>query len=382
MFMNHWFTSSYHREPQYIGRATDSIDEQFLKQHPPLEFSRPPRSIQKHLSYWKASELRNWLLYFSLPLLVNHLPPLYWHHCALLVCTVHVLLKDKLHNAEVDAAEQMLWDFYTLLPGLYGEKCCTANAHLLSHLAKYVRLWGPLWTHSSFGYENKNGHIKHFIHNKSDVVKQLLFNLDVNLTLQQLYPNLEKHESDQVLEFLSPCAHVSRQHNMYYIANHMYAVGKLQSASLTTEQAFALGTGVGTKVELFTRLYAQGVLYHSTSYHRSEGKRNSTMCKFATSGGEHSFGQIHAFIAHPFQCALVWECTFCPITLMEQAGPPSRDTLQVHKDVDILNSFIKPFLGYTQLRAVPLQRLLGKAVFLSGTDCNYIAPQPNSWEHH
>ena len=34
-------------------------------------------------------------------------------------------------------AEQMLVDFCVLLPDLYGESSCTANAHLLL-LAKYV----------------------------------------------------------------------------------------------------------------------------------------------------------------------------------------------------------------------------------------------------
>jgi len=91
--------------------------------------------------------------------------------------------------AEIDAAEQMLADFYSLLPELYGECSCTANAHL-SHLAKYVRLLGPLWTNSSFGYDSKNGHIKQFIH-KSDV-RQLLFNIDVSITLQHIYPILRE----------------------------------------------------------------------------------------------------------------------------------------------------------------------------------------------
>ena len=180
MLMKYWFNSSHHREPQYIGRKTKAIDAQLMKQRPPSEFSRPPRSIEKLLRYWKASELRNWLLYYSLPLLLSHLPPVFWHHYALLVCALHILLLSELSElseVEVNAAECMLGDFYNLLPELYGEQsCCTANVHLLSHLTS---LWGPLWTHSSFGYKNKNGNIKQFIHNRSDVVTQLLFNIDV-----------------------------------------------------------------------------------------------------------------------------------------------------------------------------------------------------------
>ena len=131
------------------------IDSELLKQKPPHEFSRPPRSISKHLSYWKVSELRTWLLYYSLPLLIDYLLSLFWHHYALLVCAMHILLGDRVSQVEVDAAEQMLIDFCLLLPDLYGESSCTANAHSLLHLAKYVRLWGPLWTHSLFGFENK-----------------------------------------------------------------------------------------------------------------------------------------------------------------------------------------------------------------------------------
>ena len=91
LFMKYWFTSSYHGEPFYLGRNLSEIDTKFLKQRPPSEFSRAPRSINKHLSYWKASELRNWMLFYSLPLLLDHLPSLYFHHYALFVCAMHIL---------------------------------------------------------------------------------------------------------------------------------------------------------------------------------------------------------------------------------------------------------------------------------------------------
>ena len=155
-----WFDSKFHNQPYYLVRHTRTIDAWLLKQQPPNEFSRPPRSISKHLKYWKASEMRYWLLYYSLPLLIDFLPPLYWHHYALLVCAIHILLSSSISWSQVDAAELMLKDLYDLLPELYGESSCTANSHLLSHLTKYVRLWGPLWTHSAFGFENKNGHLK------------------------------------------------------------------------------------------------------------------------------------------------------------------------------------------------------------------------------
>ena len=126
--MGAWFDSRHHGHPFYIGRLVGQIDNSLTKQRPPREMNRPPRSIKKHSKYWKASELHNWLLYYSLPLLLNTLPSLYWHHYALLVCAMHILLSDTITLPQVDAAEQMLTDFCALLPELYGNASCTANA--------------------------------------------------------------------------------------------------------------------------------------------------------------------------------------------------------------------------------------------------------------
>ena len=61
-------------------------------------------------------------------------------------------------------------NFTTLLPELYGERSCTANAYLLIHLPKYIRLWGPLWTHSAFGFESCNGHLKYLFHSQANIL--------------------------------------------------------------------------------------------------------------------------------------------------------------------------------------------------------------------
>ena len=191
MLTNTWFSSSHHRESYYLGRQLEAIEVQLLKQRPPLEFSRPPRSIQKHLKYWKTSELRSWVLYYSLPILRHSLPREYWHHYALLVCALHIFLGEELSQQDIDAAEQMLRDFCTLLPismdNVAVQQMLTCY-FILESMSESGGRCGPI---QCFGYESKNGQIKRFIHNKFDVVKQLLFNVDVNVTLQQLMPILE-----------------------------------------------------------------------------------------------------------------------------------------------------------------------------------------------
>ena len=139
----------------YIGRF---IDKNLLKQCPPHEFSRIPCSTETHRKYWKASELRNWLLYYSPPLLLTVLPPLYVHHFSLLVCATHILLQSNLSTLQIQAADDMLAVFYELLPELCGVTC-PLNSHLMIQLADYVKLWGLLWTHSAFGFESMDIYI-------------------------------------------------------------------------------------------------------------------------------------------------------------------------------------------------------------------------------
>ena len=104
----------------------------------------------------------------------------------LLVSAMHILLQIKFNDVQILAAEEMLNLFYELLPHLYGMKSCTLNAHTLIHFTKYVKWWGPLWTHSLFGLETMNGHITSVLHAEYRVSEQLSFSVDVCNTLGSL----------------------------------------------------------------------------------------------------------------------------------------------------------------------------------------------------
>ncbi len=91
MLLRMWIESKFHAAPFYIGpRRLAEVDNELLKQTPPSEFSRAPRSINKHFKYWKASELKSWLLFYSLPLLLNVLPD-NKHSSELLCCEEYAL---------------------------------------------------------------------------------------------------------------------------------------------------------------------------------------------------------------------------------------------------------------------------------------------------
>ena len=47
------------------------------------------------------------------------------------------------------------------------------NVHLLSHLSLFAHLYGPLWTHLAFPFEDAIGHTVERSHGKRDIVKQV-----------------------------------------------------------------------------------------------------------------------------------------------------------------------------------------------------------------
>ena len=60
-----WFGTENASKPFNISEHVVKVDQR----HPPLEIARTPRSIEHHRKYWKALELRNFLLCYSIPVL-------------------------------------------------------------------------------------------------------------------------------------------------------------------------------------------------------------------------------------------------------------------------------------------------------------------------
>ena len=54
-----------------------------------------------------------------------------------------------------------------------GTHNCTINVHLLRHIVRYVRLYGPLWTHSCFWFEELNGKLLKMFHGTQHVALQV-----------------------------------------------------------------------------------------------------------------------------------------------------------------------------------------------------------------
>nr|XP_054593618.1 uncharacterized protein LOC129160660 isoform X1 [Nothobranchius furzeri]XP_054593619.1 uncharacterized protein LOC129160660 isoform X1 [Nothobranchius furzeri]XP_054593620.1 uncharacterized protein LOC129160660 isoform X1 [Nothobranchius furzeri] len=143
-------------QPYCIGspNTTRVLANRIKEVKPPHLITRLPRPIAE---FWKASEWRAWLLLNSLPVLSGVLQSRYGKRLSLLVFAVFLLLKDNVTFEEINNADEMLLELVARFQLLYGEASMTFNVHLLTHPSKCVELWGPLWAHSAFVFENADG---------------------------------------------------------------------------------------------------------------------------------------------------------------------------------------------------------------------------------
>ncbi|XP_015778887.1 PREDICTED: uncharacterized protein LOC107356773 [Acropora digitifera] len=103
--MNLWFASENSNKPFSISELVSKADKRLLQIHPPLEIGRIPRSIEHHRKYWKASELRSFLLYYGIPVLFGMLAPNYFQHFAILSQASFILLQDSISEQELQQCE-------------------------------------------------------------------------------------------------------------------------------------------------------------------------------------------------------------------------------------------------------------------------------------
>ena len=142
----------------YIGAKKAAMSRKLLSIKPPDIVGRLPRSLED-LKHWKATELKNWLLHYSIAVLHKILNPLYIFHWSLLVGAIGILCSDSISNEDLRHADSMLQDFVLLMGVLYGPTKCTMNIHMLQHFAYYVSRRGPLWAYSCFAFESMNAFI-------------------------------------------------------------------------------------------------------------------------------------------------------------------------------------------------------------------------------
>ena len=146
------------------------------------------------LNHCVGAQLREWLLYYSLPVLKGVLPGNVLDHFSYLVAGAHIVLSNAICEADLDLAELCFKEFYSRCTSIYGmqlihgeydisintqpytgSSAATIKVHLLRHIVSCVRDWGPLWAYFCFHFEAQNHLLKKLFHGSRNTSKEVGF---------------------------------------------------------------------------------------------------------------------------------------------------------------------------------------------------------------
>ena len=377
-----------------VGRCirTDGTINQAMPQEAHwevTEINRCPRSVESY-TIWKASEFRSWMLFYSLPVLCHFLPPEYIHHLTLLVCAMHILLSDCIERSNLDDTEKMISIFYNISPLLYDNFICTYNMHSLIHIVQFVRLWGPPWVCSMFGFENMNGLLGHTYHGTRKILDQATFNIRLQKLLPRLLNELSSSEESAFAKaYIKKLLHPERE-NMLLVGEHIYAIGRISEKKYQMRRKWPAISAADIQlsrsyISAAGRFMINGVIFYS-DFHTTEGKKNDKTCMYKNHEGNIDFGVIKCFCiptqAPPFCIVVTYRKASCtPITGIH----PSQ-----HIRFNVARYLKQYAIGVTKLSlsstivAVPISSVMKKCVLIpqKGQPVDYIVPLPNNFEEH
>ncbi|KAH8032898.1 hypothetical protein HPB51_003474 [Rhipicephalus microplus] len=193
-FLELWFNSD---SACSISRHQHIVDRRLMSIKPPMDVKRLPRPT-KERKWWKAKELESWLLCYSVPVLHGILEKPYMQHWACLVEALHIMLQRAISPTELTIAEGLLLEFHVRAELLFGKSVMTFNMHQLTHIAKSVRHWGPLWAHSAFPFEAGNGSLKKAVKAANGIPHQVcrvlqMESMVVELQRQAISPSVAEY---------------------------------------------------------------------------------------------------------------------------------------------------------------------------------------------
>ena len=295
-----WFDSSFSGKPYSISSLSESLDERLKHVTPTLDINRLPRSVTEHMKYWKANELRSFLLYYGIPTLYGLLPDVYFNHYVLFVHAIYLLLKDEIKLSDLSEADNLLNRFCSLFADLYEERFMTTNIHQLLHLSDNVRDLGPLYTHSCFSFEDKNGFIFKQIHGTQFIDSQIMHAVTLTQKIPELRQTCILPESEEEKLFCR-LSYPQKPKRGLQILSGIFILGTPFRKILDDDEFRALELFLGyapasVEVTAFNRLELNSSYIYGTSYKRMS-RRNCATVKYIINGSV-CFGQVRFFVQY------------------------------------------------------------------------------------
>lgn len=282
MLLNLWFNVKHATSDFSISKFVAIVDDRLENLKMPHFILRQPRSITEHLKFWKATELRAWFFYYSIPCISDLLRPSYLYHYCALVEGLYLLCQSSISPDDIAKSEKLLKYFVFMLPSLYGERFMTLNAHSLLHLPQTVKELGPLWCNSCFAFEGANGELLKLFHGTQAIDLQIANAVHIYQLLPTLVNSIKK--SSIAYNFVNSLSRFSLEEPDGCADGEHVFLGKKYQQNIPLSVEVKLAQACGCRIEdlsisFYKRAKLNGVVFHSLAYTRVV-KRNSYSVKF------------------------------------------------------------------------------------------------------
>ena len=97
-----WLATKKSAMPFSICDQVSKADKRLLQIHPPQEIGK------NHRKYWKASELRAFLLYYGIPVLFGILDAIYFQHFTIISQAAFTLLQDSISELQLQNCKRLM----------------------------------------------------------------------------------------------------------------------------------------------------------------------------------------------------------------------------------------------------------------------------------
>ena len=300
-FVNLWFDSTSHDKLYSMRKKVAEIDKIIVSIKPPSEIKRLPRSLAVR-RYWKASEWRSFLLFYSVVALSGIMPLQFYNHWLLLVFAVYHMLTKPVRRADLSACNMALLNFIALVPELYGPEHVSFNVHLLSHLVHSVEHWGPLWASSAFVFEDANGQLLKWFHGSNAVSRQIFKSYIASTHLRPLAERyVQASSSEKLKQFFAKLSGIHFHcQNATLFTEGVIGLGMCKTTSLSALEILAVESFLSrsdfpSTVATFKRVLVNGTVMHTLQYSQRI-KRCDCFCYLRGRTGIYSLIKCFSFI--------------------------------------------------------------------------------------
>lgn len=285
-------------KPWYIGKKENKkkIDDILTEIKTPSRISRKPRSLNTTKT-WKASEWRNYLLYFMLPCLDDILPEPFFSHMAKYAEAIFILNSASITTEDLAKAKTYLDEFVSETETHYGEVNMRFNVHLNKHAATSTENWGPAWVFSTLPFESMNRPFAESANSPNHRAEQIVTRFFMKKFIIRTAEEEEiSHTTRQIIDKLFERKTVQVLPGM---AEGHFFVGKgrpMRTRRATPEEIRIL-SNAGARIGPHTRIsFFRKATVHSTDYARKT-ERNYQYCDHIACSRDKKFVVIKEIIS-------------------------------------------------------------------------------------